>query len=75
MVFKVSLQVHINSWHRKYRIIEAKVGSYMDMHPVFNTTSAKAERCEYEGLESDKSFYNMGFTLVSLSILISLVGF
>ena len=50
MVLKVSVQVHRNSWHRKYRLNDPKVQSSVVMHPVFKTVAPKARRDKYEGM-------------------------
>ena len=51
MEFKVSVQVHLTSWHRKDRLKEPKVISYMVMHPIFKRPETKYGRDEYEGVE------------------------
>ena len=50
MVFKVSVQVYRTSWYSKESVNKAKFWSYVVMHPVFDKSSVKAGRDEYEGV-------------------------
>ena len=48
VIFKVSVQVHRNSWHSKDKLNGAEVKSYVVVHLFFKTASAKAGRDKYE---------------------------